>query len=167
MRATPGLATPVGATLSVWRDTPLTSPKGLTVCVGATDNSYAPWSESNYGSAVDIWAPGDFLPVLPGKGIFALAKRASGTSAPTAAVAGLAAYFMSHEALTSAAVEGNLALTVQARLAFNALIGVLSDLRPDDNNVFANAGMGRGRPGTDEPYHMGNQYNYGPGVIRA
>ncbi|MBK7591996.1 MAG: S8 family serine peptidase [Betaproteobacteria bacterium] len=78
----------VGQELPDWNVRPATRTPGVTV--GALDASDNATGYSNYGSSVNIWAPGDNIPVVP-DGNNPNGSQPSGTSMASPIVAGVAA----------------------------------------------------------------------------
>lgn len=92
-----------------------------TVCtVGATDNTDAKASYSNYGSIVKIFAPGTSITsTWPGNG----QNTISGTSMATPHITGLGAYLMALEGTTAA----NVCNRIRALASTNAISGLPAD----------------------------------------
>ena len=85
-----------------------------------------PWS--NFGSVIDVWAPGDNFSTQP---LPAYASLYAGTSQATALVSGAVAQMLSARPFL-------LPSEVQSKLTTNATQGVLAGLRPGDNNRLLN-----------------------------
>ena len=79
----------VGQELPDWNVRPATRTPGV-ITVGALDASDNATGYSNYGSSVNIWAPGDNIPVVP-DGNSPNGSQPSGTSMASPIVAGVAA----------------------------------------------------------------------------
>lgn len=98
------------------------------IVVGATDMLNKKVGTSNYGSCVDIWAPGDFIVSASPTSDTSL-LRSEGTITATAFVAGGAALLL----------EGNASLpksALEAHLRDSARQNFVRNLIPEDNNVF-------------------------------
>lgn len=105
---------------------PASEPSACTV--GATDESDGFASFSNYGSLVDVLAPGvDVESATPGGGSEAL----SGTSMASPHVAGLAAYLLGNGASVSGLCES---------IASSGLTGVISGVPSDTTDTLINNG---------------------------
>lgn len=108
------------------------SPAGFlgVICVGATDVFDRPAAFSNFGSVVDIWAPGAGIlsanSQYPDGGV----KLESGTSQAAPCVAGVAALFLERH-VTSAQMEnepGLICARAHISMVRSAAVGVLQDV---------------------------------------
>lgn len=112
------------------------------ICVGAVNQQYKKWKDSNYNEFVDVYAPGENVPCALNNGDTSWSKR-SGTSFASPAVAGVMAIFISYESL-----DNNVEL-VYERLRQNWQVGVLideTDNHPIPNNLLNNGLNNPNRP---------------------
>ncbi|KAF4339199.1 alkaline protease 1 [Fusarium beomiforme] len=109
---------------------PASAPSAITVAAVEGANYRTPWS--NYGSLVDLFAPGSGI--LSSWHLSDSASRyLSGTSMATPHVAGLAAYFISKEG-----IRGSVAVT--QRILSASIPDVVSDPNGSNNRLAYNAG---------------------------
>jgi subtilisin family serine protease len=102
---------------------PASEPSAITV--GATDSNDRRASFSNYGTLLDVFAPGvDILSSWIGS--TTATNTISGTSMATPHIAGLAAYLIGLEGLTSPA-------SVASRIGALATSGVITDVKGSKN----------------------------------
>ena len=111
-----------------------------TITVGALDGA-GPRSDSNYGSSIDIWAPGTSLPVAPDPN-FVFGSLASGTSVAAPFVSGVAAMIRAVAPATTAAQVKQLLTSTAWSLgpgagaggvnAYAAVLAALGGRLPDD-----------------------------------
>ncbi|KAF8662086.1 hypothetical protein AX16_001196 [Volvariella volvacea WC 439] len=107
---------------------PARAPSAITV--GASTIADARASFSNYGTVVDVYAPGQDI-ISSWIGSTTATNRISGTSMATPHVAGLAAYLISKEGNVSPA-------TLEARIKSLAVKGAISGIPSGDNNLARN-----------------------------
>lgn len=114
-----------------------TSPasQGLAITVGATDSNDNRASYSNYGAVLDIFAPGSNI-VSAGIASDDASKTLSGTSMASPHVAGVTAYLLSLENLSSPAA-------VAKRLADLASNGYVSNAGGGSPNLLLYNGCGQ------------------------
>lgn len=98
--------------------------------VGATQTNDYVASYSNYGTCVDINAPGSSVVGASSANDYALVSL-SGTSGSSPVVAGVAAVFYAHFAYTTAAQVTN-------TIASSAVFGVIPNLPQDSGNLLVN-----------------------------
>ncbi|KAF9769454.1 hypothetical protein IL306_013118 [Fusarium sp. DS 682] len=108
---------------------PASAPSAITVGASGIDDHRIHFS--NYGPAVDIFAPGLCI-ASAWSGSVPMIRYHSGTSMAAPHVAGLAAYFISTENL-----RGSIA--VRQRLLDSSLTGVIQDARNSPNRLAYNA----------------------------
>jgi serine protease len=97
------------------------------ITVGSTTSTDARSSFSNFGSCVNIWAPGSSISSA-GAGSDSEIKRMSGTSMATPHVAGAAAVLLTSRPSSSPA-------TIRSRLLSAAQTGAISGLKSGDKNL--------------------------------
>lgn len=112
---------------------PASEPSVITV--GAIDSTDSKPSWSNYGSVVDVFAPGDSI-LSAGFSCSTCTATMSGTSMAAPHVAGLAAYLMIKEGISSPA-------DVAARISALATSGLVKSAGSGSPNLIANNGNGR------------------------
>lgn len=112
---------------------PASAPNAITV--GATTSSDARSSFSNFGSVVDIFAPGSSI-LSAWIGSTTATNNISGTSMACPHVAGLAAYLIALEGLTSPAA-------VTSRIKALGTSGVLTGIGSGSPNLLAYNGSGQ------------------------
>ncbi|KAF1913613.1 peptidase S8/S53 domain-containing protein [Ampelomyces quisqualis] len=137
---------------------PCRSPE--TICVGSVDQALRKEEESNYGSVVDIYAPGKGIR-SPGSRSKTSYMVASGTSGAAPQVAGLVSYLRGVEGPSTAA-------EIKARVYALARKNVLEGVPDGEKNLLAYNGGGRlenGVQGTIENGVPGTIENGVPGTI--
>ncbi|KAL9105419.1 MAG: hypothetical protein Q9227_009412 [Pyrenula ochraceoflavens] len=106
------------------------------ICVGASTRQYTYWEKSNWGSKVDIIAPGVNPPTAGWKNDDDYVTGWSGTSQACPVVSAIAAYFISYEG-----INNNVPL-VQQRILANVLYNKISGVKTSQPNRLAMTGIG-------------------------